>query len=186
MRARFRFAVLLLVAASAAACDDQFGVQPWDATPDTITLFSLSRTDLIGKPSAYDFANRRHVEVEQPGSGGNWDFALGGTSTLELIPAPAFQGQANSRAAIASIGGTTFEALLEAPADTARYTTQPVTLSPGAVYVVRTRRTACGFSATVKYGKVKAVSVDPVAGSARFAVVVNPYCNDRSFVPPED
>ncbi|MGQ0560666.1 MAG: hypothetical protein ACT443_02180 [Gemmatimonadota bacterium] len=183
---RFRFALILLAAVSVSACDDDFGVQPWDATPDTVPLFSLSRPDNLGLPSAYDFVNRRQVEVEQPGSGGNWDVALGeANGQLQLIPAAAFEGQGSSRARIAVISGQSFEALEEAPSDTIRYTAQPVNLTVGGVYVVRTRREACGFTRASYFAKIKAVSVDVADGRASFAVVVNPFC-DRSFVPPAE
>lgn len=182
---RLRFALIFLAAVSASACDDDLGIQPWDATPDTIPLFSLSRPDLLGLPSAYDFVNRRQVEVETPGNGGNWDVALGESNgQLQLIPASAFEGQGSSRARIATITGTAFNSLEEAPSDTARYTALPVNLTAGGVYVVRTRRSACGFSSASFFAKIQALTVDNAAGRATFAVVVNPFC-DRSFVPPE-
>lgn len=184
---RIRSILILILAAFSAGCDDDLGLEPWNATPDTVSLFSLSRSDLIGLPSGYDFVSRRQVEVETPGSAGNWDVALGGTtSQLVLIPAASFQGQGTSRAAIATITGQSYSALLEAPDDTSRYSSQPVPITTGGVYVIRTRRAACGFSTAVRFGKIHAVSVDPAQGKATFAVVVNPYCNDRSFVPPED
>lgn len=182
---RLRFSVVLLAALTAAACDDGLGPQPWDATPDTITLYSASRTDLLGFPSGYDFVNRTPIRVETPGTAGGWDVLLAGTTTLQLIPAGAFQGQ-TSRAGIATMSSATFETLNEAPSDTAAYAQQPVNLQNGNVYVVRTRRYACSFSTAVNFAKIKAVAVDPVAGFAKFAVVRNPYCNDRSFVPPKD
>jgi hypothetical protein len=183
---RIRFALILMAAMAVSGCEEELGVQPWDDTPQNISLFSLSRSDLIGLPSGYDFVNRRVIEVEQPGSGGSWDLALGGTGTLQLIPAAAFEGQGTSRAAIAPITNTTYELLTQAPSDDSQYLITPVDVTLGAVYVVRTRRSPCGFSTGVRFGKIQVVAVDAVQGTATFAVVVNPYCNDRSFVPPED
>jgi hypothetical protein len=178
--------MILFAAFSVAACDDNLGVQNWDATPDTITLFSLSRPDLLGFPSAYDFANRRAVEVETPGATNNWDVALASPAgVFQLVPAAAFQG-VDSRARIATIAGQTFETLIEAPRDTVQFTAQPVAIQTGGVYVIRTRRVGCGFSTAVHYAKLKAVTLDDAGGFVQFAVVVNPLCNDRSFVPPED
>jgi len=185
---RFRFSLIFLAAVSASACDDELGIQNWDAQPDTIPLFSLSRPDLLGLPSAYDFVNRRQVEVETPGNGGNWDVALGESNgQLQLIPAAAFSGQTASRARIATITGTPFASLDEAPSDTTLYTAQPVTLTVGGVYVVRTRRSACSlsFSTASFYAKLQALTVNVADGRATFAVVVNPFC-DRSFVPPDE
>jgi len=55
-------------------------------------------------------------------------------------------------------------------------------------YVIRSRREACGaFGGTgVRYAKMKALALDAMAGSFRFEVVRNPYCNDRRLIPPED
>lgn len=183
---RYRFTLLLVAAAALGACDDDLSLGTWDATPDTIALFSLSRPDGLGFPSAYDFSARRVVEVETPGATGSWDVALADLSaTLQLVPAGAFEGQV-SRAGIATITGQSFDDLTEAPTDTSRFTAQPVALQEGGVYVVRTRRVACGFSTAVHYAKILAVSVDPVGGIATFAVVANPLCNNRSFIPPDN
>jgi hypothetical protein len=185
----FKLGRLLLLAgvvASTAACEDDLGLDVWSASPDTITLYSLSRPDLINQPSAYDFVNRIVLRVESPNSTGSWDVALRHEgSQLALVPAAGFQGQV-SRAGLAVISGATFEELEEAPEDTARYTSGAVVVTPGQVLVIRTRRTACAFSASSRYGKIKIIDVNPTAGVLRFATIVNPFCNDRSLVPPED
>jgi hypothetical protein len=181
-----RLLLLTAVVATTAACDDDLGLDEWSATPDTITLYSLSRPDLINQPSAYDFINHVVLRVESPNSTGNWDVALreeGGQ--LALVPAAGFQGQV-SRAALTVIPNLTFEELDEAPEDTARYATTPFIVTPGQVLVVRTRRTACAFSSAVRFGKIKIIDVNQTAGTVRFAAVVNPFCNDRSLVPPND
>lgn len=182
---RIRFSLLLVVAAGLAACGDSTGLGIWDATPDTVTLFSASRTDLLGHASGYDFVNLTVVRVENPGAADTWDVLLSGNAAgpLQLVPASAFVGQ-TSRAGIATISGQTFDGLTSAPSDTSAFISQPVAIQSGGIYVVRTRRYSCSFSTAVNYAKVKAVAVDPVAGTARFAVVRNPNCNDRSFVPP--
>lgn len=182
---QLRSILILTAVIATAACDDGLGPQAWNDSPDTIALYSASRTDLLGYPAAYDFINLTPVRIENSGTAGNWDVALAGLgSALQLLPAAAFAGQ-SSRAGIATISGTTFENLAEAPADTALYSAAGVTLTAGGVYVVRTRRAACSFSTAVHYAKVKAVTVDAARGLATLAVVRNPYCNDRSFVPPD-
>ena len=182
---RIRLSLLILLAASVAACDDGLGPQPWDATPDTVSLYSASRSELLGYPSAFDFVNLAVIRVESPGSAGSWDVVLAGSAGLQLVPAGAFEGQ-DSRAGIAVITGTTFEALTSAPTDTSQYSSQAVALQQGGVYVVRTRRAVCSFSTAVHFAKIKVVSIDAARGVASFAVVRNPDCNDRSFVPPKD
>ena len=189
MLSAFKLARPLLLAAAAfsmAACDDDLGLGTWSAAPDTATLFSLSRPDLIGLPSAYDFINHTVFEVESPGATGQWDIALrdeGGQ--LALVPAGAFEGQ-DSRAALALITGGTFDSLDEAPGDTSAYSRNAVVVQAGQVYAVRTRRAGCTFTTAVRFGKMRIIAVDPVAGTVKFEAVVNPFCNDRSLVPPED
>jgi hypothetical protein len=169
----------------AAACADPFGPREWDATPRAALLYSLSRPDLIGLPSAFDFVELGGVPIELPGLTGNWDVALvdhdGG---LALLPAGAFDG-IESRAAIAVLPGRVLEDVLEAPGDTAAYTMGPVRIEANTVYVVRTRRGPCQFGASgFRYAKLTATFVDVPGGRLGFNFVRNPFCNDRSFVPP--
>jgi hypothetical protein len=104
---------------------------------------------------------------------------------LALMPASGFQGQ-QSRAALAVVTGSTFEGLEEAPGDTARFVSSAVVVTPGQVLAVRTRRAPCAFSNSVRFGKIKILEVDAAAGSVRFETIVNPFCNDRSLIPPND
>ena len=81
-----------LVVLIVAACDDPFGPAFWDATPDTVVLYSASRAEFIGRPSAVDITSIpvAALPIESPAITGNWDFALtdlnGG---LALVPASA-------------------------------------------------------------------------------------------------
>ena len=184
----FKLARLFLIcgaATSMVACDDPFEIDDWTSTTDTIQIFSISRPELIGRPAAYDFVSRVLVRVESPAASGSWDVALRDESgQLSLVPASGFQGQV-SRAGLALITNTTFEALAEAPGDTASYSVNPRVLQVGQVYAVRTRRAGCGFSTGVRFGKIKIISVDQAAGTVRFASVVNPLCNNRDLIPPD-
>lgn len=178
--------IILIVAATQAACDDPFGPQLWSAVPDTVELYSLSRAEFVGQASAFDFVSLFSVPVEAPGVTGSWDVALvdeaGG---LALVSAGAFAGF-TSRAAIATIGPGTLEDVTEAPRDTAAYRLTPVVMQPGTVYVIRSRRADCGFgSFGFRYAKVRAVEIDATGGRMSFEYVRNPYCNNRSLVPPE-
>ncbi len=147
-----RLSLLAAVVATTAACDEDLGLDNWTAVPDTITLFSLSRPDLINQPSAYDFINHIVLRVESPNATGNWDVALRHENgSLALVPASGFLGQ-QSRSGLATVTNTTFEALAEAPEDTARFTTGPVIATPGQILVVLTRRAPCAFSNSVRYG----------------------------------
>jgi hypothetical protein len=175
---------LILLPFLTAACDDEFN-QEWVAIPDTVLLFSLSRPNLIGQPSAFDFINGVPKAVETPGASGTWDVALTEESAgLSLVPAGAFGGLI-SRAGIATITGTTLETLREAPADTARYSSAAVLIETGKVYVVRSRRENCGFSSGSKFSKLEAVDINNTSGTLRFRAITNPFCNDRRLIPPD-
>jgi hypothetical protein len=178
---------ILVLAAAGAACDDSLGPRTWDATPDTAVLYSLSRVELLGRPSAYDFVQLVRVAIEEPGATGAWDIALGEEGdAFVVIPSSAFPG-ISSRAGVGETTNQTLAELTRAPGDSASYSQRPVRVRQGAVYVVRTRREQCiGFGAGVRYAKFQVISIDPAAGTVRIAAVRNPYCNDRALVPPDE
>ncbi len=179
---------LLLAAAVLTGCDDQLGPQPWDDTPISARLWSIDRADYVGLPSAYDVAGLRTVVVEQPGQATSWDIALTGSEAgLAFTPAGAYPDIA-SRAGIAVITDRAFEELTRAPGEDGAYaTSEAVPVTDGGVYVIRSRQAPCGFGSVAQlYAKLRVLEVDAPAGTARFEVVRNPNCNDRSLVPPDD
>ncbi|HSJ09609.1 MAG TPA: hypothetical protein VK928_06825 [Longimicrobiales bacterium] len=179
---------LPLLVLLAGACDD--GLQPntWNATPDTLVLYSASRPEYVNLGSGLDITSEpvTTVPLEAPGVTGNWDFALldvnGG---LALVPAITIAPVTGSRARLLVVNGASLESVDEAPSDSTRYTAQALTLQTGAVYVLRSRRASCGYTAGSKYAKLQPVDVDVARGVVRFAIVRNPYCDIRSLVPPE-
>jgi hypothetical protein len=180
--------ILPLMVLFTAACDDAFGPGTWDATPDTVTLYSASRAEYVGFSSVVDITTVPvgALPLEAAGVTGNWDFALTeGPAGLELAPASVFAGL-DSRARIAVIANTTLDAVRQAPRDTAQYSAQPVPIEAGNVYVVRSRRTSCTGASGYRYAKLRSVEIDETAGVYRFEIVRNPYCDNRSFIPPED
>lgn len=184
MKRRFSLLYLLMVL-PLAACDDGFGPQKWSATPDTVVLYSLSRPEHFNQASAYDFGGsgipRRVESIYTPGQ---WDLVLleqdGG---FAFAPASAFEGQ-SSRAGIATVTGTTLEALDRAPRD-AQFVTTPVALNTGPVYVVRSRLIQNQFSSCTFYAKFEVLQLNQTEGWVRFRYVLNPYCNDRRLIPPD-
>jgi hypothetical protein len=176
-------ATLLLL----GACDDPFGPLEWDATPDTATIWSASRAELVGQPSGFDFAlSVVPVHIETAGGTDAWDVVLidaGGR--LALAPASYFTGQ-GKRSAIAPRAGATLAEVRRAPSDTTDYLRTPVPLESGTVYVVRTRVAICegGYSTGTRYAKIRPLTIDEQAGSFTFELVRNPYCSNRNFVPP--
>ena len=172
-----------------AACDDPFGPAIWSAVPDTVQIYSASRPEFIGLPSTVDITLTPVglLPIESPAITGNWDFALADNAGgLAIVPAAAFAGL-QSRARVGYVDDQTFDELTVAPRDTAEFSAVPVQLQTGGVYVVRSRRASCGgVSSGYRYAKLRAIDVDVAAGTFRFEIVRNPYCDDRSFVPPEE
>ncbi|HEX2167921.1 MAG TPA: hypothetical protein VHG09_11875 [Longimicrobiales bacterium] len=172
-----------------AACEDPYGPALWDATPDTLLIYSASRPVHVGRVSAVDITRQPALTLplEAPGVTGQWDIALTDfNGELALAPASAFEG-VESRSRIGVDTTRTFENLTEAPRDTLQFGVEPLPLRQGDVYIVRSRRASCGgVSAGYRYGKLRPITIDEAAGTLTFELVVNPYCDNRSFVPPEE
>jgi len=183
-----RVAVTLACLPLLSACSDPFGPLSWDATPDTATIWSASRVELVNQPAGFDFAlNAVPVYIESASATDNWDLVLvdeGGQ--LAVAPASYFAGQ-GSRAAIAVRPNSTLEDVTRAPSDSSAYVRAPVLLQAGTVYIIRTRTAVCegGYSTGTRYSKIRAVAIDQQAGSFTFELVRNPYCSNRSFTPPD-
>lgn len=181
---------LCMIVLSTGACDDPFGPRTWSAVPDTLEVWSASRVELQGRPAALDLAGEPPfpLEIESAAAIGAWDVVLmDGTEGLALAPASYFPGHASSRAAITVLTNTSFTELRQAPGDSMLYSREPVALSGDVVYVVRTRAALCadGTGTGVHYAKLRAIEIDVAAGRARVETVNNPYCADRSLIPPD-
>ena len=171
---------------AAAGCSDPVRPTPWLAIPDTVVLYSASRAEYTGMPSAYDFFRNESRRIEAPGNTGNWDAVLleqGGS--LVLAPADILPN-VSSRAALAEVTATSLADIERAPSDTAQFKRTPVAVSAGKFFVARSRRDQCGFAGGSRYSKLKIISTDPAAGTIQFEVIHNPTCEDRSLIPPED
>jgi hypothetical protein len=178
---------VLPLALAVAACDDPFGPQFWNPTPHTVTLYSASRAEYTGLVSAFDLGSDPvlPISIEAPGATGNWDFVLIDLQDgLALLPAGALEGL-SARSRIGVIEGTDFLAVTEAPRDTAAYSAGAVPLRTGVVYVMRSRRSSCGFSSGFRYAKMQPLEIDVARGIVNLAIVRNPFCDDRALVPPE-
>ncbi len=175
----------LLAVALVAGCGNSLGPNTWFAVPDSATLYSLSRPEYIGKPSAYDFTSsgRGGVVVEAPGYTNQWDIAIvDGANGLELAPAGTFEG-VTAKPALTRIttAGETFETLARAPSDSKLYSDSTrLPAVEGGLYVVRTRQ----VSTCVYYAKFELISVDQQAGTVRLVAMGDPYCNDRALISP--
>lgn len=169
-----------------AACGDDFGPVNWPDEPDTLQIYSASRPDLLGLPSAYDaFGFQPVVPIE---SGARWDFALAEQDgQFVMLPLSATE-TGDTLAALATIGDVPLDEVTEAPERSA-FVMTPVPIEVGTVYVLRSRRERCSQFTSLtgpRYGKLEAIAVDAEQGTFEFAIVVNPQCNDRALVPPDD
>ena len=183
-----RFLALPLLAAPLllGACDDPFAAQPWDESPDTLTLYSGARSEYTGMRSALDLWNVTTVPIEVQGATGQWDFLLTEEGGRLAFVSASVVPNLDSRAGIATTDATTLEELRRAPGESAAYVQTAVPLVEGAIYVARSRRLSCGFVTGSRYGKFKVTSLDAARGIVEIAVVRNPYCDDRDLFPPED
>lgn len=184
MKLRIRLLIPLLALAG-AACDDPFGPRAWLALPDSAVLYSASRPELLGLPAAYDFVSQREVVIENPTATDAWDFVVTESDgAFRFMPAGELPG-VTSRAAIAPVQAATLEEVERAPGGD-EFVQESVPLTPGEIYVVRSRTASCGgLGSGVFYAKFQVVAVDAAEGTVRIAAIRNPYCNDRDLVPPE-
>lgn len=180
-------ALSFVALAAVAACGDGLGPPNWNATPVTSVIYSLSRPELIGQPSAYDFVSLRRVIVEAAGATGGWDMALSeANGEMVFLPAGLFPG-IGDEVLIAETSHRTLAAAREAPADTSEYSRGPVPVREDAVYIVRSRVATCTtFGSGPYYGKFQVLSIDVAGGSIELAVVRNSFCNNRDLIPPEN
>lgn len=167
-----------------AACGaDPFSFN-WNATPNTVSMYSLARPEL-NLPSAYNFFARSSLPVEAPTATGNWDMAID-TRDGELVLLPPGALGVESRARIAALEGLELDDVTEAPSDTLVFSASvPVPARMGTTYVIRTGQRAGSFGTRcVYFAKMEPVSIDVAAGTMTFREVTNPVCNDRRLVPP--
>jgi hypothetical protein len=172
-----------------AACNDALGPQTWSDVPEEFVIFSATRPELLGRPAAFDFISLSLLRVESLGTTGQWDAVLAEQAgEYVLVPASAFPGAAETRAAIAPVTAGSLADVLEAPRDTAAFRSVAVPIEVGGIYVVRTRREFCVEFGTagVRYAKMQILAIDDVAGTVHFAVTRNPFCNTRALVPPDN
>lgn len=167
------------------ACEQDPFVFQWNATPDTVRLYSLARPE-PNLASGFGFLERTLILVEAPGSTGQWDVALDTENGSLVLKPPGALG-ISARAAIATLGSVAFDDVREAPGDTLLYELDdPVVMATGTVYAIRTNRRTGNFgSACVYYGKLEPLIVDVAAGEMEFRYVRSEVCNNRSLVPPD-
>jgi len=191
LRTRIIAALGLAAALFTTGCEDEldFGFGDWVARVDTVTLYTLEQPAYQGLPAAFDLVTGTARRVEDRNETGRWDVVLTGGvggEPLMLTPLGALLSL-ETQAAVAPIDGETFDGLDIAPRDTLDYVfDSSVIVREDSVYVLRSRATGERSGGCIRFGKIEALEVDPVIGSVTFRAIVNPNCNDRDLVPPED
>ena len=183
-----RRAILTLVAVVSvggiAACGDDPFLIRWELDPDTVLLYSLARPE-FNLLSGFNFRQRIGVTVEDATATGTWDLAVDTRGGQIVFLTPQVLG-VDSRAGIAPLPGKTFD-IRRAPEDTAAYVTdEPVPVTVGTLYVVRTNQTLGSFGTRCQYYyKVMPLAADPQQGTVTFMYDGSPVCNDFKLIPPD-
>lgn len=162
----------------AGGCGDSPYEIEWSTGADTVVLYSITHP-VLNLANAFDFVDVTPVLVEAPGATGNWDVAVGGDEDgLTLLP-PRSLGIGED------VGIAVLPQLLEevtmAPEDSTAYQwAEPVPLSTGTTYVIRTRQAYDNYgSLCVFFAKMEPLSIDLANLRVRFIYGANPNCGDR-------
>lgn len=168
-----------------AACDDPLAIT-WYALPETIVLYSMA-SPTSGLPNAMDFIYGTRWLVESPDASGNWDVAIDSDGDGFRLMPPGALG-ITSDAAVWTMVGASFDDLTVAPADTSAYVRdEPVPLTFGNAYVIRTREVIDGNGLTCNYYvKAELVAADPANYRVDLLFDINPRCDDRGLVPDDE
>ena len=184
VRAAIALAGVCAVFFTATACDGDPFAFNWNDVPDTVLLYSMARPEL-GLVSAYAFRDGVELEVEAPGTTGQWDIAIDTREgQIVMLPPPVLGIYTDAE--IATFENTLLADVTEAPSDSLEYVSdQPVPVEFGNVYVIKTNRSPGSYGRNCHYyAKLEAVDTDPIGGTLIFRHVTNPVCNDRDLVPP--
>ena len=184
-----RISRLLLAAAVllSAGCQETLGLIEWTDVPADATMYSATREEFAGRNSAFDLAGfpPRALPIESEAAAQRFDFLLmdrnGG---LALAPAGLVDGF-DSRASIATMTGVAFDDVERAPGDANKFTTDPVQLQLGVVYILKSRPAVCTLTTGVIYAKVQPIAIDVANGRFEFEYVYNPNCGERSLIPED-
>lgn len=182
---RLRFLALLAPLACApllSACDDNGFLSELILTSDTATVALPGGS--VG--SALDIARTNTTRLvrspERLEDSEQWDVALRRDPSGALVLRTYVPVGGGLRGAGIARASEAFEQIEDAPRGDGSYGTAPVPVTEGAVYFIRSRQFTGTGLLCVRYAKVKAVSVDSTAGTARFALVINEGCDDERLL----
>jgi hypothetical protein len=178
-------AAIIGTSAGVAGCSGNPFQLNWSASPDTALIYSLTRPE-INLPSGFDFALRNTVEIQKPGSTGNWDVLLDTEAGELVLRAPGFY-EIDSEARIAVFENMSFDQILKAPRDTADYISdRGVPMRLGTTYVIQTHLSTDRFGQRCRfYAKMEPLVLNVAQGTMEFLFDRNPLCEDLDLVPPD-
>ena len=188
---RFALALSLPFALLFGACEGDDGLADAVIVTDTVEL-ATPTSALQDLPTALDANAATGVLIagrfpEEEVDAEEWDLALRLVAG-ELVFVPAGKVGIRDVAGVSSAGiteplaGKTFEALDLAPAASAYVTDANVPLRLGNVHAVRTRFTACSFSASQNFAKIQLLDVDVAQQRVKLQIAANENCGDRRLV----
>jgi hypothetical protein len=180
---RLRFiallAPLLACAPLLSACDDNGFLSELILSPDTATV-ALPGASVGSALDIVRVSSNRLVRMpERLEDAEQWDVALRRNEGGALVLRPFRPVGGGLRGAGIAVASEAFEQIEDAPRGDASYGTDPVAVTEGASYFVRSRQFSGTGVVCVKYAKLKAVTVNQAAGTARFAMVINDGCDDE-------
>ena len=167
-----------------AGCGDNIFEAKWTLpNVETVLLYSLARPEL-NLPSAFDFVNRRALEIQASEATGLWDVLLD-TQDGELVFLPPGALNVDSEAFLLKLPNMAFDDVVTAPKDTTLYSRDtPFSVEMGSVYVFRTHRGQDRFGfPCVFFGKLQPVDIQPAVGTVSFMYDVSTLCDNRGLVP---
>jgi hypothetical protein len=169
--------------AALTACDDPLARGPVLLLQDTVVIAVPAEGD--SRPSAIDLIRDQAPGLlrfpERAEHAGQWDFALrrvGGGLALRTFDS----GLGGPRPGIAE-SGEPFEQMTAAPVSSARYVSDPVVLSEGASYYLRSRQGNVFGLTCVRFARMRVLTLDVAAGTAELALAVNDGCSDERLTP---
>lgn len=185
-----RSAVLsLLFAGLVAACDNPFAILPASITNrvDTVEVYAVNGTPL-DKPSGYVMASRLPLRLGIDLAAYNFDFLyrIDPTAGPQFVPygalAPSTVNTTTSGRAGFIETSTPFDAIREGE-QVGYNVDQPVNLSVGKTFYVRSGLPNGCFLGIPYYGKLEVISFDSAARSVKFRILVDINCGYRGLEP---
>jgi hypothetical protein len=182
----FALAGLICTSVGVSGCGRNPFQLNWTAQPDTSLIYSLQRPE-INLPSGFDFVLRLPIEIQRPGSTGQWDVLLDTEGGELVIRSPRFYNIA-SDARVAVFENMSFDQVLKAPRDTLLYISdQSIPVRLGTTYVIQTHQSTDRFGQRCRfYAKMEPLALDLSQGTMEFVYDKNPLCEDLDLVPPDD